>query len=143
MSSKIDPPKGASRGWRCDCFVTCWLVFVLHFATNSVRELFPAITLGESLSADVSDFVGLHPDIFELPGRGAFINNNPGASILGAIPYALVHPLVDRAVALVQQARAAGGQPEPEYDSPYPLAREFYREARARGLDVKLAWPRP
>jgi hypothetical protein len=66
-------------------FLTCWLVFALHFATNTVREIYPALSLGDHFSFDVSEYYGLHPDIFEIPGRGAFINNNPGASILGAV----------------------------------------------------------
>jgi hypothetical protein len=119
-------------------FVTCWLVYALHFATNTVREIYPALSLGDRLSFDVSEYVGLHPDIFELPGRGAFINNNPGASILGAAPYALARPVIDYAVQRVQQARAAPGAAQPEYDSIYPLAREFYRAASERGLDVKF-----
>jgi hypothetical protein len=119
-------------------FATCWVIFALHFATNSVRELFPAITLGERLSFDVSDYVGMHPDIFVMPGRGAFIDNNPGASMLGAIPYALVRPIVDRIVERVQQARAMNPQPDRQYDSIYPMAREFYQQAVARGLDIQL-----
>src|SRR5262245_36849401 len=58
-------------------FATCWLVYVLHFATNTVREIYPALTLGDHLSFDLSEYLGFHPDIFEIPGRGAFINNNP------------------------------------------------------------------
>lgn len=124
--------------WRL--FVTCWIVFSLHFATNTVREIFPALSLGDHASFDVSEYRGLHPDIFTLPGHGTFINNNPGASILGALPYALARPLIDRLVAEVQARRAAAPEagPPPEYDTPYALSREFYREARARGLDVKF-----
>ena len=96
------------------------------------------MSLGDHLSFDVSAYVGLHPDIFELPGRGAFINNNPGASILGAVPYALARPLIDRVVARVQRARASMPDDERQYNTIYPLTQEFFRQARARGLDVKL-----
>ncbi len=119
-------------------FVTCWLVYVLHFATNTVREIYPALSLGDHLSFDVSEYLGMHDDIFEIPGRGAFINNNPGASILGAIPYTLARPIIDRVVERVQLARATSREPAPEYITIYPMAREFYRKARERGLDVKF-----
>ncbi len=120
-------------------FITCWLLYVLHFATNTVREIYPALSLGDHLSFDVSEYVGFHPDIFEVPGRGAFIDNNPGASMLGAIPYVISRPIIDRAVAWQQRVRAAAPEQEPgEYNSQYPMAREFYRKARARGLDVKF-----
>lgn len=120
-------------------FLTCWIVFALHFATNTVREIYPALSLGDRLSFDVSEYEGIHPDIFTLEGRGTFINNNPGASMMGAVPYFLLSPATDRIVISVQESRKA--KPEKaaaEYDSVYPMAREFYREARARGLDVKF-----
>jgi len=119
-------------------FITCWMVYALHFATNTVREIYPALTLGDHLSFDVSEYSDLHPDIFEIPGRGAFINNNPGASIMGAVPYVVSRPVVDFIVDRVQKARAVSSGPVPEYDSIYPMAREFYRKSRERGLDVKF-----
>ena len=81
---------------------------------------------------------GMHPDIFELPGRGVFINNNPGASILGAIPYTLTRPFIDIVVNKVLQIRAANPNGPPEYNSIYPMAREFYQEAYQRGYDIKF-----
>jgi hypothetical protein len=129
----------STRGVAVRLFITCWLVFALHFATNTVREIYPAVSLGDHLSFDVSEYAGLHPDIFEIPDRGAFINNNPGASILGAVPYALLRPVTDRVVEHVRRKRALNPQSAPpEYDSPYPMAREFHRRAYERGLDVKL-----
>ncbi len=127
------------RGVAVRLFFTCWLIYALHFATNTVREIYPALSLGDRLSFDVSEYAGLHPDIFELPGRGVFINNNPGASILGAIPYAVARPAIDFAVQTVQRSRATTSGTVAEYDSIYPMAREFYRAARERGFDVKFA----
>ena len=120
-------------------FLTCALVFGLHFATNTVREVYPALSLADRMSFDVSEYEGLHPDIFSLPGRGVFINNNPGASVLGAIPYFIARPLVDAIVARVNAERADNpAAPEANYDSIYPMAREFYQSSRERGLDVKF-----
>ena len=128
----------APRGVGLRLFATCWLVYALHFATNTVREIYPALSLGDHLSFDVSEYLGMHDDIFEIPGRGAFINNNPGASILGAIPYTLARPIIDRVVERVHLARAKSREPAPEYNTIYPMAREFYGKARERGLDVKF-----
>jgi len=135
-----------SDGWRfrdrkiaLRLFVTCWLVYVLHFATNTVREIYPALTLGDHLSFDVSEYQEFHPfDIFTIPGRGAFINNNPGASILGAIPYGLTRPIINQIVEKVRQSRMMTTAPPGEYRTIYPLAQEFYRKAREKGLDVKF-----
>ena len=133
------PWRFSTRAVAVRLFVTCWLVYGLHFATNTVREIYPVLSLGDHLSFDVSEYAGLHPDIFEVPGRGVYINNNPGASILGAIPYALARPVTDRIVEYVKRARAANPEASPtEYHSQYPMAREFYRKAYERGLDVKF-----
>lgn len=40
-------------------------------------------TLGDHLLARVDEYVGLHLDLFEIPGWGVFINNNSGALLLG------------------------------------------------------------
>lgn len=139
VKSARNPWRFSVRGTAIRLFITCWLVYALHFATNTVREIYPALSLGDHLSFDVSEYAGLHPDIFEVPGRGNFINNNPGASILGAIPYALTRPITDRIVEHVQRVRASNPEALPgEYNSQYSMAREFYREAYKRGLDVKF-----
>ncbi len=120
-------------------FLTAWVLYAAHFATNIVREYYPAFSLAEHGTLRVDDYLGLHPDLFELEGRGAFINNNPGSSILAALPYALARPAVDRIVAGVRERRAAAGAPpSTEYDDPRPLRRKFFRQVRERGLDVRF-----
>lgn len=131
--------KFTARGIAVRLFLTCWMIFALHFATNTVREIYPALSLGDRLSFDVSEYAGLHPDIFTLEERGTFINNNPGASIMGAVPYALARPLTDRIVERVQRSRAENPQTAAaDYDTIYPMAQEFYRNAREKGFDVKF-----
>lgn len=103
-----------------------------------MREIYPALSLGERLSFDVSEYQGLHPDIFELPGRGTFINNNPGASILGALPYALARPGIACVSNRIQAERARSGAAPPRYDTGYENSRNFVQAAWQRGLDVKL-----
>lgn len=120
-------------------FLICWLVFSLHFATNTVREIYPALSLGDHLSFDVSEYAGFHQDIFEIPGRGAFINNNPGASIIGAVPYFLFRPVSNAIIERIRTIRSNGPQTQTaRYDTIYPLAQEFYEKAREKGLDVKF-----
>jgi hypothetical protein len=142
----VFPSRTAQKSWRFSTrgvavrlFATCWLIYGLHFATNTVREVYPALSLGDHLSFNVYEYAGLHPDIFEIPGRGYFINSNPGASIVGAIPYAIFRPAIDRIVARSQQSRATSqATDQTTYNSPYPMAQEFYRNARSRGYDVKF-----
>ena len=122
-------------GWRL--FVTVWLVYSIFATTNVVRETYLAISLGERLSVRVDDYRDLHPDLFEFPGRGWYINSNPGASIAGALPYAV---FVRPAIALATKLRPGIAEPKPPatYDDPRPNRTMFMNAARARGLDVIL-----
>jgi hypothetical protein len=59
--------------------------------------------------------------------------------MLGAIPCLVARPVMGLVVKRIESARAASPEPDTtEYKSVYPMARDFYREARARGLDVKF-----
>ncbi|MCC7162896.1 MAG: hypothetical protein IT331_10420 [Anaerolineae bacterium] len=129
----------STRGMAWRLFFTCWLIYALHFATNIPREIYPALALGDHLSFRVDEYANMHPDLFETPGYGWHINNNPGVSMLAAVPYALARPAIDTVVGIVNQRRAASGlQEPPSYSSPWPMAREFYATAWRRGYDIKF-----
>jgi hypothetical protein len=117
-------------------FLTVWIVYAVHLSTNVVRETYLAISLGERFSVRVDEYLGLHPDLFEIPGRGAYINNNPGASMLGAVPYTLARPVL--AVLFRLKPDLIKPKPAARYDDPRPNRTKFMNAARARGLDVKL-----
>ena len=125
------------RGIAIRLFLTCWLVYSLHVATNTVREIFLALAIGDHLSFRVDEYANMHPDLFEKQGYGWHIGANPGASMLGAIPYAASRPLLDRVVAAANRSRAQIKE-APVYDSPWPMARRFYEESWRRGYDVKF-----
>jgi hypothetical protein len=118
-------------------FLTVALVYAIHFAPNVVRETYLAVSIAERLSIRVDPYIGLHPDLFEIPGRGAFINSNPGASMLGAVPYAVARPGFE----ILYRLRPSLVAPKPEasYDDPRPNRTRFMNRMRARGLDVRLA----
>ena len=124
------------RGVRWRLFLTVWLVYVVHFTSNVVRETYLAVSLGEHGSVRVDEYFGLHPDLIELPGRGAYIDNNPGASILGAVPYAVANPFLQQLYRWRPQLVAP--KPAATYNDPRPNRTAFMNAARARGLDVKL-----
>ncbi len=129
----------STRGIAIRLFLTCWLVYSLHVATNTVREIYLALAIGDHLSFRVDDYARMHPDLFEKKGYGWHIGANPGASMLGAVPYFLSRPVLDRVVAAVNHSRAARGVTEPPpYNSPWPMAQAFYQEAWRRGFDVKF-----
>ncbi len=138
----VTPMTPRQIAWRL--FFSAWIVYAVHFATDVVREHYPAIALGDDLTFDLTGYCGLHPDLFEVPGRGCFQGNNPGVSMLAAIPYALARPAIDPIVARVLAGRQASGRTEPPaYNTVSPNSRRFYAEAWRRGLDIKLelaAW---
>jgi hypothetical protein len=76
-------------------FCTCWLIYAVHWAPFMIREQFPAVTLATRGTLNVERFVGWSPDIFQRSDGRAFINNNPGASILGAFPLLIARPALD------------------------------------------------
>jgi hypothetical protein len=120
-------------------FLTCWIVYGMHFATDVIREHYPAVALGDDLTFRLDEYHGLHPDLFEKEGYGWHIGNNPGISLFAAIPYALSRPVIDPIVDAVRARRDASGQVEPPvYDTPWPNDRRFFAETWRRGLDVKL-----
>ena len=133
-----EPWRFSTRSLAIRLFFTCWLIYSLHLATNTVREIYLALAIGDHLSFRVTDYAHMHPDLFEKKGYGWHIGANPGASMLAAIPYAVSRPIVDRIVARVNRQRAAGGQEPPAYNSPWPMSRQFFEEAWRRGLDVKF-----
>ena len=133
----VTPLAPRQIAWRL--FFTAWIVYAMHATTDVVREVYPAIALGDRLSFNLEGFCGLHPDLFETPGRGCHIGNNPGVSMLAAIPYAIARPVIDRVAERVRAGREASGQTEPPaYDTPWPNSRRFFAEAWRRGLDIKL-----
>lgn len=128
---------GRGRGVAIRIFLTVWLVYGAHLTSNVVRETYLAVALGDHLSIRVDPFLGLHPDLFEIPGRGAYINSNPGASMLGAIPYLAARPVM--AALFTLKPALLAPKPPTTYDDPRPNRSRFMNEMRARGLDVKLA----
>ncbi len=134
-----EPWKFSTSGIAIRLFITCWLIYSLHFSTNIVREIYPALALGDHFSFRVDEYANMHPDLFEKEGYGWHIGNNPGASMVAAIPYALARPIIDRLVERVMLQRKASGKTEPpSYNSPWPMAREFFNESWRRGFDIKF-----
>jgi len=127
---------------RLRLFLTCWLVFVLHFATDFVREHYLVISMVEDHAYRLDKYYGLHVDIFQNPPearvQGAHHGANPGISMLAAIPYLLLRPAVDFVVERELSARMARGDTSTVYRDDRPRRVEFYRNTRRRGLDIRF-----
>jgi hypothetical protein len=77
-------------------FLTCWLLYTFFWTPYLIREHFPAATLASQGTLNVERYLGWTEDIFRSPSGGAYINNNPGASLLGAVPLFLLRPVLIR-----------------------------------------------
>src|SRR5438045_4074808 len=86
----------ASAGWTWRVFATCWLVYTAFWTPYILREHFPVLALVERGSLNVERYIGWSDDIFRGPRGGAFINNNPGASLTAAVPLLLLRPVLKR-----------------------------------------------
>ncbi len=119
-------------------FLTCWMIFVLHFATDFVREHYLVLSIVDDFSFRLDKYADLHPDIFVIPGRGAYHGANPGASMIGAIPYFIFKPIIHRIAHYDPKAAPrppSGEEISAEYKDPRPLRVKFYKQVRERGLD--------
>ncbi len=133
---RLEPSWFSSRGLKLRLFLTCWLIYALHFSPYVYRELYLTLSLAEKHTVHVDDYVDLHPDLFVMPGRGSFLGHNPGTSILAAGVYTVFMPIVNR-VAPVRPPEP-GEHPSAVYDTSFTDRQEFYQKVRARGLDLHL-----
>jgi len=123
-------------------FLTCWLVYVLHFATDFVREHYLVLSIVEDRSYALDKYFGLHVDIFKNPPeatvQGAHHGANPGISMVAAIPYLLAKPAVDWVVRRELASRQARSDTSATYQDSRPRRVEFYRNTRRLGLDIRF-----
>jgi hypothetical protein len=96
-------PRSSSLAWRV--FWTAWLIYSAFWTPYLIREHFPVLSLVENGTLNVENYAGWTDDIFRSPAGGAYINNNPGASLTAAVPLLLLRPI------LVQVDEWNRGQP--------------------------------
>jgi hypothetical protein len=118
-------------------FLTAWILFALMFATNVVREHYPALALVEDGTYRLDRYHELHSDIFEHQGHW-YVNNNVGTSVLAAIPLLPFRPLLAALDARSREALARGGAVDTSFDTRYPNRERFYRLVRQNGWELKF-----
>jgi hypothetical protein len=132
----------SSRGLQFRLFLTCWIVYGVHFATDFVREHYLVVSMVEQRTFDLTPYVGLHVDIFsnppDAPRGGAHHGANPGISMVAAIPYLVARPLVYRIVARELASRSPGDTLAVYRDETRPRRLAFYEATRRMGLDVRF-----
>ena len=122
--------------WRL--FVVAWILYSAHFATNVVREHYPAFTIAEHGTFLVDEYQGFHPDIFEHNGHSV-IGNQVLVSVLAAVPLFVFDPVLDAIERYsVARLQAQAAPPAGEYRTDKPLRRQFFQLVRERGLDLRF-----
>lgn len=119
-------------------FCISWILFSVHFATNIVREHYPAFSLIERGDFILDDYVGFHADIFVHTDGHAYVGNQVAGSLPAVIPLLYFKPVLDALQAYSLRRLAEGGAPEASYRTDRPNRAAFFREVRRRGLALRF-----
>lgn len=123
--------------WRI--FLIAWLVYSAHFATNVVREHYPAFALAEHGTLRLDEYQGFHSDIFVHTDGHSYINNQVFVSVLAAVPLFVFDPVLDALEAhSKRQLAASGGDVGADYRTDKPMRVAFFRLVKERGLDLRF-----
>jgi len=129
---------GSLKGIKIRLFFTCWLIFVLHFATDFSREHYLVLSIVDDFSFRLNKYVGLHNDIFMTRDYGAHHGANPGASMIAAVPYLVFKPFIAGVVNHVKEKRQSANEGAPVYTDDRPARAKFYKQVYEKGLDIKF-----
>lgn len=125
---------------RLKLFVSAWMLYTVHFATNIVREHYPAFALIDHGNFRVDEYQGFHSDIFVHRDGHSYINNNVATSAVAAVPLLVFDPALDALEAYSRRKIAEAGRP-PEAIYRFedrPVSKQFYETATARGLTLRF-----
>jgi hypothetical protein len=120
-------------------FLCSWIVFSLHFGTNTVREHFPAFSLIDGTMFRVDRYKDFHSDIFVHKDGHAYIGNSVVSSVIAAVPLFLFDPALDRLEAYEKDKLREQGPPSTEYRvKGHPNSRKFFDLAKQAGLTLRF-----
>lgn len=120
-------------------FLICWIVYSAFFATNVVREHYPAFALIERGDWICDRYAGMHWDLFRHTDGHVYSGNNVMGSLIAVPPLLVFDPLLD---SLEEHSKAklaaAGGEVEVVYETKYPLRQQMFRQVKLAGLDLRF-----
>lgn len=126
----------ASRRWRI--FLVGWILYSAHFATNVVREHYPAFSIVENGTLRVDEYQGFHADIFVHTDGHSVIGNQVFVSVLAAVPLFVFDPVLDALERYSRRRLAEQGVGPAEYRTDKPNRVAFFRLVKERGLDLRF-----
>lgn len=126
----------ASTGTRI--FLICWIIYSMYFATNVVREHYPAFSLIESGTFKVDAYADYHPDIFKHRDGHWYIGNNVAGSVIAAIPLLVFDPVLDMIEKYEKKKLKEHGPPATEYRTTHKNSKIFMQLVREAGLSLRF-----
>ncbi len=123
---------------RVRLFLVSWALFSVHFATNVVREHYPAFAFVDHGDFFLDEYKDLHADLFLGP-KGRWVTGNQVAGSLPAVPGLLLFdPLLDALEQRSKDRLASGEGAAARYQTDRPNRVEFFRRLRERGLELRF-----
>lgn len=122
----------ASRDVRL--FLIAWLLYAVHFATNVVREHYPAFSIVDHGTFRVDEYQGFHADIFVHRDGHSVIGNQVLVSVLAAVPLLVFDPVLDAIENRSKAKLAREGVPATNYRIDKPARQIFFDLVKSRGL---------
>lgn len=124
---------------RVRLFLVCWVLFSLFFATNVVREHYPAFALLDRGDFKCDRYANMHADLFQHTDGHWYVGNN----LLGSMPAVLVLGLFDPVLDRLEEHSKAKLAANPEladapYDTKYPNRQKMWRLVKQAGLDLRF-----
>lgn len=115
-------------------FLIAWLVYAVHFATNVVREHYPAFSIVDHGTFRVDEYQGFHADIFVHRDGHSVIGNQILVSVLAAVPLFIFDPVLDAIEHRSKAKLAREGVPSATYRIDKPARQVFFDLVKSRGL---------
>ena len=120
-------------------FLVAWLLYAVHFATNVVREHYPAFAIVDHGTFRVDEYQGFHSDIFVHRDGHSVIGNQVFVSVLAAVPLFVFDPALDALENYSKRKLEREGVQNTEYRvEKKPNAVRFFQLVKERGLDLRF-----
>ncbi len=119
-------------------FIISWFIFSIHFATNVVREHYPAFSLAEHGSFKVDEYQGFHPDIFVHTNDHSYINNNVASSVIAAVPLLIFRPVLNMLERYEKGKIQQKNDSKSVYRTRHTNSIKFLKLAKEKGLSFRF-----
>lgn len=119
-------------------FIISWIIFSMHFATNMVREHYPAFSLVDHGTFRVDEYQGFHPDIFVHTDGHSYVGNNVTASVITAIPLFFFDPILDVIEKYEKRKLQSDGVPDTVYRTKHSNSILLLTKAKENGLSLRF-----